>query len=86
MSDLNSLFEKAQAEVKTLPARPNNDTLLQLYAFYKQGSLGDATGKRPGMLDIAGRAKFDAWEKLKGTSKTDAMQKYVDLVNRLLKK
>ena len=86
MSDLNALFQKAQAEVKTLPARPNNDTLLQLYALYKQGNEGDVTGKRPGILNLEGRAKFDAWEKVRGTSKTDAMQKYVDLVNRLLKK
>ena len=61
-----------------------NEELLEIYSLYKQGTAGDATGKRPGMLDMAGRAKFDAWSKRKGTSKDDAMQQYIDVVNRLM--
>ncbi|WP_434381827.1 acyl-CoA-binding protein [Melittangium boletus] len=86
MSDLNAQFTKAQTDVKTLSASPGNDTLLELYALYKQGSQGDVTGERPGVLKVKDRAKFDAWTKKKGLGKTEAMQKYVDLVNRLLKK
>jgi acyl-CoA-binding protein len=78
-------FAAAQNNVKTLKSRPSNDTLLELYAWFKQGTDGDVTGKRPGMLDVKGRAKFDAWEKKKGTSKDGAQKSYVELVARLLK-
>ena len=77
-------FEQAQQDVKTLKSRPSNDDLLFLYAHYKQGSEGDVSGKRPGMLDPVNRAKYDAWAKLKGLSREDAMQKYVDRVRELL--
>ena len=84
MSDLNDKFEQATKDVKTLTSKPDNFTLLQLYSLFKQGSQGDVTGKRPGMMDFKGRAKFDAWAKLKGTDQDAAMQSYIDLVNRLL--
>ncbi|MBK7975050.1 MAG: acyl-CoA-binding protein [Deltaproteobacteria bacterium] len=84
MSDLAQRFADAQERVKTLPERPDNDTLLELYALYKQGSAGDASGKRPGMMDFVARAKFDQWAKKKGTSKDDAMNAYVALVDKLL--
>jgi acyl-CoA-binding protein len=84
MSDLDTLFAKAQADVKTLAERPDNQTLLQLYALYKQASDGDASGERPGVMDFINRAKFDAWEKLRGTSVNDAKQRYIDLVQSLL--
>jgi acyl-CoA-binding protein len=77
-------FEDAQKRVKTLPAAPGTETLLQLYALFKQGSAGDVDGKRPGMLDVKGRAKFDAWAGKKGMSRDAAMQAYIDLVDRLL--
>ncbi len=76
-------FEDAQKRVNALKSRPSNDELLDLYALYKQATVGDATGKRPGMLDLKGRAKFDAWEGRKGTSKDKAMEAYVALVDRL---
>ncbi|GAA5121222.1 acyl-CoA-binding protein [Alloalcanivorax gelatiniphagus] len=78
-------FEQAQKDVKTLNKKPSNDDLLFLYSHYKQGSEGDVSGKRPGMLDMVGRAKYDAWAKLKGMSKDDAMGKYIDKVESLLK-
>jgi acyl-CoA-binding protein len=77
-------FQQAQQQVQTLKARPSNDTLLQLYALFKQATVGDAQGKRPGLLDLKGRAKFDAWTARKGLAKDAAMKQYVDLVNRLL--
>lgn len=77
-------FESAQQRVKTLSKRPSNETLLELYSLYKQGSAGDVQGKRPGMLDLKGRAKYDAWAARKGMSKDDAMDAYVALVDRLL--
>lgn len=83
MSDLAARFEDAQKRAKELPKTPSNDQLLELYAFYKQATTGDVTGSRPGMLDLKGRAKFDAWTKKKGTSKDDAMMKYAALVDRL---
>jgi len=80
---LQAAFEQAVADSKNLPERPDNMTLLRLYALYKQASEGDASGERPGFTDMVGRAKFDAWEALKGTTRDDAMQKYVDLVEEL---
>jgi len=77
-------FARAQEKVKTLSSRPSNDTLLELYALYKQASEGDVAGSRPGMLDLKGRAKFDAWSKTKGVAKDLAMDRYVALVRKLL--
>jgi acyl-CoA-binding protein len=83
MSDLAQRFEQAVAESKNLPERPDNMTLLKLYALYKQGSAGDVEGKRPGFTDMVGRAKFDAWAALKGTGSDEAMQQYIDLIEDL---
>ena len=69
---LTERFEDAQKRVKALPAAPSTDKLLALYALYKQGTEGDVTGKRPGMLDFKGQAKYDAWAKKKGLSKDQA--------------
>ena len=80
---LQDQFEAAVASSKDLPERPDNMTLLKLYALYKQGSAGDADGKRPGFTDMVGRAKWDAWNELKGTSKDEAMQQYIDLIEEL---
>lgn len=80
---LQEQFAQAQAESKNLPERPDNMTLLKIYALYKQGASGDATGERPGMTDFVNRAKFDAWAALKGTSPEDAMQQYIDLIEEL---
>ncbi len=76
-------FQDAKARVEKLPARPSNDRLLDLYGLYKQATEGDASGARPGLLDLKGRAKYDAWAKRKGASKDDAMKKYVALVDSL---
>jgi diazepam-binding inhibitor (GABA receptor modulator, acyl-CoA-binding protein) len=76
-------FEDAQKRVKTLAKTPGTDTLLELYALYKQGTAGDVDGKRPGMLDIKGRAKYDAWATRKGMTKDAAMTAYVALVDKL---
>jgi diazepam-binding inhibitor (GABA receptor modulating acyl-CoA-binding protein) len=80
---LNEKFDDAQKRVKALPAAPGTDTLLELYALYKQGTAGDVDGKRPGMLDIKGRAKYDAWTKRRGMSRDAAMEAYVALVDGL---
>jgi diazepam-binding inhibitor (GABA receptor modulating acyl-CoA-binding protein) len=83
MADLATQFAQALADSKTLTERPDNATLLKLYALYKQATDGDASGKRPGFTDMVGRAKFDAWAEIKGTSKDDAMQQYVSLIEDL---
>ncbi len=83
MSDLEVKFEAAAQNVQKLSKRPDNDTLLKLYAFYKQGKEGDASGKRPGITDFKGRAKYDAWAKLKDTPKETAMKAYIELVGSL---
>lgn len=83
MTDLNNRFQQAVTESKTLSERPDNSTLLQLYALYKQATLGDADGERPGFSDFVARAKWDAWQGLKGRGRDDAMQAYVDLVESL---
>jgi acyl-CoA-binding protein len=80
-----SAFEQAQTDIKTLKRRPGNDDMLFLYAHYKQGTSGDVSGSRPGMLDMVGRAKYDAWAKLAGLSCAQAQAKYVARVQALLK-
>ena len=83
MSDLKTRFEAAVAESKNLSERPDNMTLLKLYALFKQGSLGDNGEPKPGFSDMVGRAKWEAWNTLKGTAADDAMQQYVDLIESL---
>ena len=83
MADLKAQFEQAVADSKNLPEKPDNMTLLKIYALYKQASSGDVEGKRPGFTDMVGRAKYDAWDALKGKSSDEAMQEYVDLIESL---
>lgn len=83
MSDLRKRFEAAAQAVKKLDEDPGNAAKLEIYALYKQGSEGDVEGRRPGFTDIVGRAKYDAWAKVKGMTREAAMQKYVDLVKSL---
>jgi diazepam-binding inhibitor (GABA receptor modulating acyl-CoA-binding protein) len=83
MSDLKARFAQAVTESKQLPEKPDNMTLLKIYALYKQASAGDVDGKRPGFSDMVGRAKWDAWNGLKGTSADGAMQDYIDLIESL---
>ena len=79
----NALFEQAAEAAKSLPEKPDNDTLLKLYALYKQGTAGDVTGDKPGFFDFVGLAKYEAWEQLQGTSTEDAQEQYVALVREL---
>ena len=79
-------YERTQETIRSsgrrfLPERPSNDVLLQLYALFKQATAGDVEGKRPGFTDMVGRAKYDAWAAIKGTTGDDAMTRYVELVN-----
>ena len=80
---LQAEFDQALADSKNLPERPDNMTLLRIYALFKQASSGDADGKRPGMTDMVGRAKWDAWNEVKGTPTDDAMRSYVELIESL---
>lgn len=83
MNDLKARFEAAVAHSRTLAQRPDNQTLLRLYALYKQGSVGDVAGKRPGFTDLIGRAKYDAWATVQGTPPETAMQAYIDEAAKL---
>ena len=83
MAELKTEFEQAVAASKSLPEKPDNMTLLKIYALYKQASNGDVDGKRPGFTDMVGRAKWDAWNEAKGKGKDAAMQEYVDLIESL---
>ncbi len=83
MSALSAAFTQASNDVQQLPQRPDNLTLLKLYALFKQASTGDADGRRPGLTNPVGRAKYDAWASLQGMTSEEAMQSYVDLVNSL---
>jgi len=85
MADLKMQFEQAQKDVNTLSKRPSNEDFLFLYSHFKQANMGDVKGDRPGMLDMVGRAKYDAWAKLKGVNADEAMQRYVAKVGALLK-
>lgn len=86
MDDLTARFERAVAESRTVRERPDNATLLQLYALYKQATVGDVEGRRPGFGDLVGRAKYDAWAALKGTLARDAMERYIALADSLPKR
>jgi diazepam-binding inhibitor (GABA receptor modulating acyl-CoA-binding protein) len=81
--ELQQQFEQAVAESKSLATRPDPMTLLKIYSLYKQASAGDVTGERPGITDMVGRAKWDAWNGLKGTGQDEAKRRYVDLIEEL---
>lgn len=83
MADLKTTFETAVTDSKQLPEKPDNMTLLKIYALYKQATAGDVDGKRPGFTDMVGRAKWDAWNEVKGQSNDEAMQSYIDLIESL---
>jgi len=83
--ELKDKFETAVTESKELPSRPDNETLLKIYSLYKQATEGDNNGEQPGMFDFVAKAKYEAWNKLKGVSKEDAMQQYVDTIEGLKK-
>ena len=83
MSIENEQFEQAAAAAKSLPQRPDDNTMLTLYALYKQGSSGDVSGDKPGFFDFVAAAKYEAWEKLQGTSQEDAQSQYVELIRKL---
>lgn len=86
MSNLRAQFEQAAEDAMGLSKRPDNMTMLKLYAFYKQATVGDVQGKRPGFTNAVGRAKYDAWSKLQGKSADEAMTSYVALVDKLKSK
>jgi diazepam-binding inhibitor (GABA receptor modulating acyl-CoA-binding protein) len=81
--DLKAKFEAATVAAKKTKKKPDNATLLKLYSYYKQATEGDAKGERPGGFDFVGAAKHDAWSKLKGSSKDEAMQNYIKQVEKL---
>lgn len=83
MSELKSRFDQAVADSKQLPERPDNMTMLKIYALYKQATAGDVEGSRPGFTDMVGRAKWDAWNELKGKSSDEAMEAYASLIESL---
>ena len=83
MSNLNTAFDAAVAASKTLTERPDNQTLLRIYSLFKQATEGDVSGKRPGFTDLVGRAKYDAWASLQGTTADTAMHAYIDLIDKL---
>lgn len=83
MPELSTEFDQAAADVKQLSKRPDNDTLLKLYALYKQGSQGDVCGPKPGFFDFVGTSKYEAWAQLRGMSAEEARQKYIELVRKL---
>jgi diazepam-binding inhibitor (GABA receptor modulating acyl-CoA-binding protein) len=83
MSNVNEAFEQAATAAKSLPERPDDSNMLQLYALYKQGSAGDVEGEKPNFFDFVGAAKYEAWEKLAGTSSDQAQVQYVELVRKL---
>lgn len=87
MSDLQAEFAAALDKVKNAPSdgsfKPSNDYKLKMYGLYRQATDGDVSGKKPGMLDIIGRAKYMAWEQLKGMSAEDAMRQYIAEVEKV---
>ena len=85
MSDIKKQFEKATKDVQKAKKDPGNEMKLRLYGNFKQASEGDVSGDKPGFTDFVGRAKYDAWAKLSGTSQDDAMKAYIKLVDRVVR-
>jgi diazepam-binding inhibitor (GABA receptor modulator, acyl-CoA-binding protein) len=83
MGKHDAAFETAVANSKKLSDKPDNATLLKIYSLYKQATEGDNASKKPGFTDMVGRAKWDAWNSLKGTSSDDAKKQYIDLIKSL---
>ncbi len=83
MANNQQAFEQAAVDARSLPERPDNDTLLRLYSLFKQGSEGDVGGEKPGFFDFVGTAKYEAWSRLKGTSQDEARRQYIELVKKL---
>ncbi|MCP5208415.1 MAG: acyl-CoA-binding protein [Hahellaceae bacterium] len=85
MSDLKKKFEESVNYVQNAEGdfKPSNDLKLEMYSLFKQATEGDVHGKKPGMMDLVGKAKYGAWEKLKGVSKEDAMQRYIDKIDSM---
>ncbi|XP_076652211.1 acyl-CoA binding protein 1 [Halictus rubicundus] len=81
---LSDRFNKAAEEVKELSSQPSDADMLELYSLYKQATVGDCNTTRPGMLDFKGKAKWDAWDRKKGTSKETAMEQYIQKVDELI--
>ncbi|XP_062906224.1 acyl-CoA-binding protein [Mobula hypostoma] len=79
-------FEKAAEEVKRLKTKPSDEDMLLIYGLYKQATVGDVNTERPGMLDLKGKAKWDAWSAKKGTTKENAMKNYIEKVQELKEK
>ena len=82
--DINESFTSALQKINTLDTRPSNENLLKLYGLYKQATVGDVEGDRPGGFDFKAIAKYDSWASLRNMSNEDAMQSYIDLVNSLV--
>ena len=83
MNEAVTDFERAAQAARSLPERPDDQTMLRLYALYKQGASGDVQGSKPGFFDFVGSAKYEAWEKLRGTPSEQAQRQYVELVRKL---
>jgi diazepam-binding inhibitor (GABA receptor modulator, acyl-CoA-binding protein) len=82
--DLKEIFEQAVLDSKELTTRPSNDSLLQLYSFYKQATMGDVNVDPPSNpFDFVNKAKYEAWCNLKGKTQEEAMQAYIKLVSNL---
>lgn len=84
MSDLDKKFEEAKENVVSLAERPDNATLLKLYALHNQATKGDVSGDAPGAFDLVAKKKYKAWEELKGMDQEAAKQAYIDMVDGLL--
>jgi len=80
--DHDAVLETALNRARRLPTQ-SQDVQLRLYGLYKQATQGDAGDDRPGMFDLVGRAKFDAWSRCRGMSRTDAARAYTELVDDL---
>ncbi|XP_012673585.1 acyl-CoA-binding domain-containing protein 7 [Clupea harengus] len=83
---LQAEFEQHADDVKKAKTRPADQELLDMYGLYKQATVGDVNIARPGMLDLKGKAKWDAWDSRKGMSKEDAMTAYIKLAKEVIAK
>jgi acyl-CoA-binding protein len=83
MASLQEQFDQALLDAQSLTSRPDNDTLLRMYALFKQATEGDVSGPAPGIFDFKASAKYEAWSKMEGTSQDSAKKKYIDLVKTL---
>lgn len=83
MGAFDAEFAQAKERLNSLKEDPGNEVKLKIYALFKQATIGKCNTPKPGMMDIVGKYKWNAWNDLGSMSQDDAQQEYIKLVDNL---